>query len=132
MTTAKREWKEDLRWNGTRICANCIHARDLTFEEYQKFGKGRGEYDRPNCYCEHPRNREGRHPHPTQTSSHCFGHEYDDESVLMPKNPKYVCEGVVDLWPYEKERAEALRRKAAQVKIEDVKTDKSANVRAFE
>lgn len=115
----RSELKAMWRWNGTRICSNCLHARELTEEEAQKY-KNWPYYDKPNLFCQHTNKRAGIKPNPTCGWSHCFCHEYDDESVLLPKNPKWISQGVTNLWPYEEERAAELRKMQAQVQLDDI------------
>lgn len=115
----KEERKASLRWTGTRICENCFHARELTEAEVARY-KNWAYGDKPDLYCEHE-NKQGKyHPHAVPSWNHCFCHEYDDESVLLPKNPKWCSEGVNDLWPYERERAEKILADRNQITAEEL------------
>ena len=116
--TDRAEMKRKWRWNGTRICANCLNARDLAEEEQERLkavNSGRSQYDPLERYCTYENKREKYHPHYVCGANHCFAHEYDDESVLLPTNPKWCDENVIDLWPYERDRAEKLREEHAQI-----------------
>ena len=115
--------KAALRWEGKRVCRNCIYARELTFEEYQRL---HGQSYPPDIYCEHPKTRSGYGPHAVRAMNHCFEHEYDDESVMLPKDPQWCTgsfEKCVDLWPYEEKRRDAIMNARKQISIDEAISD---------
>ena len=104
------KWKENLKKDNHRICANCIHVRQLTEEEELKYKNWPYE-PAPNMYCEHPKDRQGHHPHAVWQGNHCFCHEWDDESVLIPGG---------HMWEYERQRATDLMIEKSQISMDEV------------